>query len=260
MPRYFKAKIIENKPLSSCIYLLTVAPLSTIVLPEPGQFCMLQVGKTYDPLLKRPFSVFNVEHDSFQFLYRIKGRGTKCLSSLGKGETLSVVGPLGNTYPIPDDDFIVVAGGVGIASLLFLLMRFRNRAYLFYGGRNACELVAIDRAKEYAKKTVITTDDGSKGLKGLVTEPLKSFLYSREAGGRSLPLYACGSVPMLKEISRVVEGRKIRCYVSLEENMACGVGACLGCVIKVRNDESAITNKRVCKEGPVFDLGDVVWK
>jgi dihydroorotate dehydrogenase electron transfer subunit len=239
---------------------------------------MLQVGDTYDPLLKRPFSIFRHEDNSLSFLYRIRGKGTLSLSHLKKGDIVNVIGPLGNSYPEPDGDFIALAGGIGIASLLPLLNRFKNKANLFYGAKNKEELVMIDEAKALSKEVFVATDDGSEGQKGLVTDLLKNFFDASRITHHALRIYACGPTPMLRELSKVVAGKDIKCYVSLEEHMACGVGACLGCVVKVSSQypvassQSPVTSyqlpvasnqswtyKRVCKEGPIFDIKDIVW-
>lgn len=251
MCRYFKAEIKENTVLNSYFSLLTLVPLSQTKAPAPGQFYMLQPGNSYDPLLKRPFSVFNVENNSLQFLFRIRGKATQALADRKKGDILQVIGPLGQGYPEPEGEFIAVAGGIGIASLFPLLERFKGRAHLYYGARNKDELIMVNEAKALAKDTVITTDDGSMGPKGFITDYLKVLL---DSGKHPLTLYACGPHPMLKELARVVAGRGLKCYVSMEEHMACGMGACLGCIVKTKSGQ-----QRVCKEGPVFDMEDIVW-
>lgn len=225
---------------------------------------MIQAGNTYDPLLKRPFSIFRHKDNMLQFLYRIRGKGTICLSNVKEGDTIDLIGPLGNGYPVPKGDFVAVAGGIGIASLYPLIEQYKNRAHLFYGARNKDELLMLNEVSMLSKKIWITTDDGSAGKKGLITAPLKDFLRHNH-----LPVYACGSMPMLKTIFDIIKDTELKCYASLEENMACGIGACLGCVVKVRSEKLEVRTKtkkdltvykRVCKEGPVFDLKDIVWE
>lgn len=280
MTKYFKAVVLENTALDKHFRLLTIdaghSTLDAQRIPAPGQFYMLQAGDSYDPLLKRPFSIFRHKDNSLSFLYRIKGKGTLSLSHFKGGDTINVIGPLGSGYPEPRGDFIAVAGGIGIAPLLPLLDRFKNRAYLFYGARNKEELIMLDEAKADSKELFVTTEDGSYGQKGLITEVLKDFIEKRSRGQgfkgssekiilessnprthESSLIYACGPTPMLKELSKVVAGRMggVKCYVSLEEHMACGVGVCLGCVVKTVSGY-----QRVCKEGPVFDIKDIVWE
>ncbi|BCB96419.1 dihydroorotate dehydrogenase B (NAD(+)), electron transfer subunit [Dissulfurispira thermophila] len=258
MNRYFKAIVLENSVLNNHFRLLTIEAERIAIdarpNPVPGQFYMLQAGNTYDPLLKRPFSIFRYEDGLMSFLYRVRGKGTLLLSSLKKGDIIDVIGPLGNGYPEPEGDFIAVAGGIGIASLFPLLSKFKNRAYLFYGARNKQELVMIDEAKTFSKESFVATDDGSEGHRGTVTDLLKSFLNSSLITHHSSLIYACGPSPMLKELLHIVVGEKAKCYISLEEHMACGVGACIGCVVKTVSGY-----KRVCKEGPVFEIREIVW-
>ncbi|HTZ17853.1 MAG TPA: dihydroorotate dehydrogenase electron transfer subunit [Dissulfurispiraceae bacterium] len=255
MSRLFNAGVIENIPVSKYFKIISLRPQSEIIDPEPGQFYMLQAGNTYDPLLKRPFSLFRKQDGILRFLYRIRGKGTKCLSETEVGDLLQLLGPLGNAYPVPEGDFVAVAGGIGIASLLPLLEQCPGRAYLFCGARNCDELVMLDQAKAFAKEICITTDDGTFCRKGLITEPLNEFLGAEKFIKGPLPIYACGPVPMIKELAGSIEGKDLTCYVSLEEVMACGVGACLGCVTK-----TAGGYKRVCREGPVFNIRDIVWE
>ncbi len=272
MSKYFKAKTVDNISLNKHFRLLNLSPLSDIDIPQPGQFYMLQTGDTCDPLLKRPFSIFRHEENSLSFLYRIRGKGTLSLSRLKSGDIINAIGPLGNSYPVPDGDFIALAGGIGIASLLPLMRKFKERAYLFYGARSKEELVMMDEAKAVSKESFITTDDGSEGKKGLITDSLMKFFNSLPITHHPLPLYACGPTPMLRELYRIIKSKIqnpksqiIECYVSMEEYMACGVGVCLGCVVKVRSQEPVDSSqkwiyKRVCKEGPVFDIKDIIWE
>lgn len=253
MSKYFTAEITGNRFLNKYFKLLGLRSDEGPMLPEPGQFYMLQAGNTCDPLLKRPFSIFKQEENSLQFLYRVRGKGTRSLALMKEGDTLQVLGPLGNSYPLPEGDFIAVAGGIGLASLLPLLARCPAKAHFFYGARNRDELVMAVEAELLAKDMVIATDDGSAGRNGLITGALSDYL-SSHPGTSALPVYACGPAPMLKALHRVIAEKGMRCYVSLEEHMACGVGACLGCVVKTTSGY-----KRVCKEGPVFDMEDIVW-
>ncbi len=293
MSKFFTAEIIGNAAVAQRVCdsvtmaqgeaanpdtkfkLLTLQPASQIIAPEPGQFYMIQTGTACDPLLKRPFSIYNFEQNHLSFLYRIRGKGTLSLSQLREGDVLQVIGPLGNSYPEPEGDFIAVAGGIGIASLLPLIRRYRKRAYLFYGAMNTDELVMFEETKELVKEIFITTDDGSDGQKGWITHAVKDFLgASRSALGgirQGLRVYACGPVPMLKTLSEITRAAELTCYASMEEHMACGIGACLGCVVKVRKQPTPpplpggdllneqFIYKRVCKEGPIFNIGDILW-
>ena len=254
MNRLFNAQVVDNVLVNGPFKILSVHPLSDISTPEPGRFFMIQTARTNDPLLKRPFSLFRYQDGILQFLYRIRGKGTECLSAVKAGDIIQMLGPLGNAYPSPEGDFIAVTGGIGIASLFMLLEKYKKRANLFCGARNCDELLMLDEARALAKDVCITTDDGTACIKGLITEPFKDFIESSAFVKNPLPIYSCGPIPMLRELAGIVAGRGLSCYASLEEVMACGVGACLGCVTK-----TTAGYRRVCKEGPVFRIEDIVW-
>jgi dihydroorotate dehydrogenase electron transfer subunit len=267
--RYFEAEIISNDPAGRQFRMLDIKPACVIVPPRPGQFYMLQAGRTEDPLIKRPFSLLDIRDGRLRFLYRVRGKGTMSLAGFRAGEMIRVIGPLGNGFPEPKGEFIVAAGGIGIASVYSLLEKNRGKAILFYGVRNSDELVMAKEASALSKETFIASDDGSAGKKGLITSVLADFMGS---SGERLPVYACGPAPMLRALHGIVSPKGVKCYVSMEEHMACGVGACLGCVVKVRSQptvggspESAVSSqkwiyKRVCKEGPIFDIEDIIWE
>ncbi|MGO9951087.1 MAG: dihydroorotate dehydrogenase electron transfer subunit [Dissulfurispiraceae bacterium] len=254
MNKLFDAQVVDNVLVNGPFKILSVRPLTDILPPDSGQFFMLQTARTTDPLLKRPFSLFRYQNGILQFLYRIRGKGTACLSAVTAGDVIQLLGPLGNAYPAPEGDFIVVVGGIGIASIFILLEKYKQRAYFFCGARSCDELLMLDEAKALAKDVCITTDDGTLCRKGLITEPFKNFIESSSFMKNPIPIYSCGPSPMLKELAAIVHGKGITCYASLEEVMACGVGACLGCVTKTMEGY-----KRVCKEGPVFKIEDIVW-
>jgi len=252
--KFFAAEIIGNTSQNTCFKLLTLRPLSEIFVPQPGQFYMIQTGTACDPLLKRPFSIYSIHENRLSFLYRIRGKGTSSLSQLREGDRLQVIGPLGNSYPEPDGDFIAVAGGIGIASLFAFMSKYRRRAYLFYGAMNKDELVMLDVVRELSKETFISTIDGSDGRKGLITDELRDFLDQAILARRPAQVYACGPVPMLRALAEIARSNSLSCYSSLEEHMACGIGACLGCMVK-----TVAGQQRVCKEGPVFNVEDLIW-
>jgi dihydroorotate dehydrogenase electron transfer subunit len=251
----FDARVTDNGQIADLFGLISLTPLSDIYTPQAGQFFMLEAARGFEPLLKRPFSIFRYSDEGLQFLYRIRGKGTRCISKLRKDDVLQVLGPLGNTYPPPSGDFIVLAGGIGIASVYPLLERYPGRSYVYCGSRSCDELLMFDEIKRLSKEVCVTTDDGSFCRSGLITEPFREFIESAAFTGSPLPIYACGPTPMLKVLSDIIEENKLECYVSLEEVMACGVGACLGCVCKTTSGY-----RRICKEGPVFKIGDIVWE
>ena len=224
--------------------------------PQPGQFYMLQVSKGSDPLLKRAFSLFRRTPEGIQILYRIKGKGTSILRDMKEGAALDLLGPLGNGYPMPSDDQspLVIAGGIGIASVFSLVEKLSKKAFVFYGARLEEELFMTDELGKIYKELVVCTDDGSCGVRGTVVDVLHDFVKNRDGIQRPV-IYACGPHVMLAAIAKAAEAYSIKAYASLEEHMACGVGACLGCAVKTTSGY-----KRVCKEGPVFDSQEIVWQ
>lgn len=248
MDKFYQAKIINNHKLNPTTAIISFTLPESFVLPQAGQFYMLQVSRGIDPLLKRPLSIFSVRDGNIHFLYRIVGRGTECLCRFTSGEMLELLGPLGNPYPVPNDRIIAVAGGTGIASLHGLLERYPQRAYLFYGTKNKEEMIIRDLIQELSYQSVFTTDDGSYGIKGNVVDALVKSDLPR------LPVYACGPRPMLYAISEWARQKGLPCYVSLEEYMACGIGACLSCVVKT---DAGL--KSICKDGPVFNIEEIIW-
>lgn len=261
MSKYIRAKITENTPINKDHNLLVLSPDNIQQHPLPGQFYMIGTDFSYDPLLKRPFSIFretsSAEGGELQFLYRIKGKGTKRLKEMKKGETVNLLGPLGNGYPMPGKNLtpILIAGGIGIASLFPLAEKLSGNIHLFYGARTKNELLMLNELKGLVKKELlISADDGSEGTKGTVVDVLNNFFTRHSSLVTCHLLYACGPSPMLEAVSKFAAEKGIKGYISMEENMACGVGACLGCTVKTKKGY-----KRVCKEGPVFSAEEIVW-
>jgi dihydroorotate dehydrogenase electron transfer subunit len=273
LDRYFKARIKNNLSLNSKNSLLTIEPLEPSVKPAPGQFYMIQSGSSHDPLLKRPFSFFRKTQEGIQFLYRIKGKGTLSMRELKQDEVIDIIGPLGKGYPNPQEGYtpLLIAGGIGIASLFSLSEEFSKNAYMIYGSRNKDELIMINELEKIGTNLIICTDDCSVGQEGMVDNILNKFLSDTSLSAKFL-IYCCGPKPMLEAISKIAIHNGIKGYVSLEENMACGFGACLGCAVKIKSQKSKARNesskrykpeftyKRVCKEGPVFPIEEIVWE
>jgi len=247
---------LENIALNAGHNLLTLSKSDSSPKPLPGQFYMIEVNRGNDPLLKRAFSLFRITPDGFQLLYRIKGRGTSLLRGMKKGDTIDVLGPLGNRYPVIAEGQVplVIAGGIGIASVFPFLLEQQGKAIVFYGARSQDEVLMPDELKATCREVFISTDDGSLGTKGNVVEMLSGYLESNRLDLQKYVLYACGPHPMLKAVSKVSALWCVTAYISMEENMACGLGACLGCVVKTKTGY-----KRVCKEGPVFNSEEIVW-
>jgi len=256
LSRYFKAEIQENRPVHAVHNLLTLALPAGVPESRPGQFFMIEVNKGTDPLLKRAFSLFRKTGQGLQILYRIRGKGTEILKEMKAGAMIEVLGPLGTCYPLPSEDSIplVVAGGIGIASVFSFVEQFAGRAIVFYGARTKKDLLMHDELKGFAKEILVSTDDGSAGTKGTAADTLKHFLSHHPSPITHHRIYACGPHPLLKAVAEIAREHRIPAYISMEEHMACGIGACLGCIVKTRDGYT-----RVCKEGPVFEAKEIVW-
>jgi dihydroorotate dehydrogenase electron transfer subunit len=254
--RYFTSRVKENIALNAHHNLITLSMPDAAGEPFPGQFYMIEVNRGSDPLLKRAFSLFRRTSDGFQLMYRIKGRGTTLLKEMKRDDALEVLGPLGNHYPVPSGEQVplVIAGGIGIASVFPFLHAHQGRAFVFYGARSGDEIFVLDELKGMSREVLISTDDGSMGTKGNIVDVLANYLDGKKTDHSRYVLYACGPYPMLKAVSTVAASKGITAYVSMEESMACGLGACLGCVVKTKTGY-----KRVCKEGPVFKSEEIVW-
>ncbi len=221
---------------------------------------MLRVSASIDPILARPFGISAViRRQAIELYYRVVGKGTALLSTVERGAMLSLQGPLGNGFPEPDRDAlpILVAGGSGFPPLLFFAARLASKPVVFLGARNKDCLVpatAIKCCRSHARKVYITTDDGSAGKAGFVTDALTAFLDGSRERDRAV-IYSCGPRAMMAAVSKVAADRNVPSYVSMEERMACGLGVCMGCSVAVK----AGGYKRVCKEGPVFDARVIDW-
>ena len=258
--RLHQALIVSHKSAGRGYHRLVLHAPEAARTALPGQFVMLRVSPTLDPLLARPFGISAVtSRSSLEIVYRVVGKGTSMLAAAKAGQTLSLLGPLGKGFPVPDKKTVpvLVAGGSGFPPLHFLAQRNRSHAHFFIGARSKDCLppAGIVRSfKENTEKVHIATDDGSAGVQGTSIDILNAFLVKREQKDR-LALYACGPHAMLAAVSRVAAEHGIPCYVSLEERMACGLGACMGCSIPMK----AGGYKRACKEGPVFDSREIDW-
>jgi len=255
--RLFQASVIENKNLIKNHYLLTLRPLEKIKKPKPGSFFMVAVANGLDPLLKRPISIHRWMDGNIQLLYRVAGRGTDILSRKKPGDSMELLGPLGNGFPAGNKlkNIILVAGGLGIAPIFALAESLIKRnPVLFYGARTKKEVLCTDELNAIGIAPVISTDDGSSGEKGNIVNILRKHVARHPSHAADQILFACGPEPMLKALSSMAKEFKMKGYAALEQNMACGIGTCLGCVVK-----TAKGYKRVCKEGPVFPFEELIW-
>lgn len=234
----------------------------------PGEFIHVRMARDDGILLRRPFSLLEAEEGTVSFVYKIVGMGTNDLSKRKKGEFINVVGPLGNPYVFIKNSkrVILVAGGYGVSPTYFLARRmkdgkFKGEIISILGARNKLLLLYENEFKKLGVRTFVTTDDGSAGRKGIVTDVLKQMLEgtsaSRHIGaeGSATQVFSCGPLAMLKAVAMTCEKFSVPCQVSMEQQLGCGLGVCLGCVIKTTRGY-----ERVCTEGPVFNAEDVIWE
>jgi dihydroorotate dehydrogenase electron transfer subunit len=229
---------------------------------RPGQFIMLRVSQGMEPLLRRPFSICGIQgKDLICILYRVVGRGTAILSKKGDGEILSVIGPLGRGFELPERDnkVLMVAGGIGVAPIFFLAQVLKRRDMEFMTGfKSSSEIIEAGQVGDPSIRMSVATDDGTAGYAGTVTDLLNVYLDRNP--NRSYYLYACGPLQMLKSVVSIAIDREIPCQVSMESAMACGLGACQGCGVKAFSREREIHYHYVCKDGPVFPAHLIDWK
>lgn len=239
--KVFKSKIIENNIIANRIFKLKVEFDGKI---NPGQFFML---KTLDNsfLLPRPISVNNVNEKTVTFMYRTEGTGTTKISTMKTGDELQLFGPLGNGFNLNElqGKTAIIGGGIGIAPLLYLTKLLGKKADVYLGFKDC--IYCTEEFEKYAAKTTIVTEDGNKGETGFVTEYIDYGKYDA--------VVVCGPEVMMNKIMESCKGKNVKCFVSLERRMACGMGVCLGCTVVTKSGY-----KRACKDGPVFSSKELI--
>jgi len=255
-----KYPVVEQTWLNEAYFKIRILADDVAQNAYPGQFVNVRPGRTYDPLLRRPFSIYlaNPEEGWVELVIKRVGRGTELLSQLKVGDQIDVLGPLGRGFDIENvETAILVGGGVGIAPLVFLareLSLFPKKIYFFQGFQRRADACCLEDLAALDVVPVVTTDDGSFGKKGFVTEAVKEFIKTRGIPSGT-ELFACGPEPMLKEICNIADFYHLNGQFSLETRMACGIGACMGCVVPTFDGEDY---KLVCKDGPVFGNREVL--
>jgi len=262
MPGLHVCKISSNERLSETVFRLTLDAGELAAASAPGQFVNIRVQDGPVPLWRRPLSVYSAERakGSLRLLFEVRGPGTRILAARQAGTTLDLLGPLGSSFTPPPRQTqpILVAGGLGIAPLHFWaqeLVHLGWRPLVLFGARTANALCALDDLARLAVDLRLATEDGTRGAQGMVTELLKGELSCR--AGKEVAVYACGPVPMLKEIARLCTRHGLWGQVCLETLMACGFGACMGCAVPAREPSSHASYRLVCKDGPVFDVTEI---
>lgn len=259
-PREITSQVLSNTPLSPGYFRISLS-WDHGLLPSPGQFLLLRPLEGYDPLLPRPFTIYRISDTTIDILYQVVGQGTRILSSMTKGRAIRVIGPLGRGFMSEPRvrHAVIVAGGMGIASLCHLCIILQgSRVSFFYGAKTKASLVGLEDIEALPGVVIhLATDDGSLGYKGPVSDLLIhhiSGIRPHESG-----IYACGPYAMLKAVASSAGKYGIPCQVSLESHMACGVGVCLGCALPCR-EKKGWDYRLVCADGPVFEAEKVMWK
>jgi dihydroorotate dehydrogenase electron transfer subunit len=265
------AAVISNTRLSDDYSVVALAAPGIAAHARPGQFVMIKACRGIDPLLRRPFSIFEVLRDArgaptgISLLNKRIGVGTSRLYDALPGSQIRCLGPLGRPFEAidPPAEAWMVAGGVGLAPFVTLAEALSARGTtmrLFYGARRASELYYVEVFDRLGVGTVLSTEDGSRGERGFVTVPLDVALAATPAA-QEVRLFACGPTPMMRAVARIAASHGRRCDVSLEQVMGCGLGGCYSCVVltKARGGRGASHFVRSCLDGPVFDATRIVW-
>ncbi|MBQ8518255.1 MAG: dihydroorotate dehydrogenase electron transfer subunit [Agathobacter sp.] len=247
------AVVVSQKEIATDIYDLTIQTKEIAAAAKAGQFISLYCNDG-TKLLPRPISLCGIDREAgtLRLVYRVTGEntGTAQFSKMVEGDTVRVLGPLGNGFELGDKKAFCIGGGIGIPPMLQLAKELNCEKTAVLGYRN--ELFLLEDF-EAVCDTIIATEDGSAGTKGNVIDAIKA------NGATADVIYACGPTPMLRALKAYAEENNMECYISMEEHMACGIGACLACVCKTKDKDhhTNVNNTRICKEGPVFNAKEV---
>ena len=240
------AKVVRQQQIDEGIFDMELSFPKGAALAKPGQFIAMYCNDK-SKLLPRPISIcgINKEEGTLRVVYRVAGEGTKEFSEMKEGDTLEVMGPLGNGFALKEEKAIIIGGGIGIPPMLELAKQLNVEKTVVLGYRTSTFLKDEFEAVCDVK---VATEDGSQGTKGTVIDAIEKY------GVEGKVIYACGPMPMLKALAVYAEEHGMEAQISLEERMACGIGACLGCICKTKEKghHTNVNNTRICKDGPVF--------
>lgn len=244
-------EIVSNISIADEIYKMVLNSEKIAKTVKPGQFLHVRVSNDNNPLLRRPFSIYDAGNDFLSILYSVRGLGTKILSKRKPGEYLDVLGALGKSFDLPSaKNCLLLAGGIGIAPLYYLskqLKEKKNNLTLLFGVREGKDAGIVEDIQKLCSEVHVSSEDGKAGQRGFITDI--KINYSEFEN-----IFICGPRLMIKRLNELIRDINANCQVSLEENMACGIGTCLGCVCETKRGY-----ERVCAEGPVFNIKDIVW-
>jgi dihydroorotate dehydrogenase electron transfer subunit len=253
------AQIVSNERDTDLYFRLALRAPQIAPKVQPGQFAHVRILPLKDRLLRRPFSIFQVEGETFSILYKNVGAGTDVLSRMRPGEEVGVLGPLGHRFTVPQPGAevpLLIAGGYGMAALYLLAQRSPRKGIVFVGGRRRIDILCEPEFRALGWDVRVATEDGSQGEKGMVTQLLLAEL-KKPAPNRKL--FACGPTPMLKAVGKLAAEFDVPAELSMDEHMCCGVGVCLTCVIPIKTAQGW-EYQRTCTEGPVFDARVIEWE
>lgn len=247
-------ELISKTRLTEAIYDFRLKNKAMADITKPGQFVHILVpGKT----LRRPISVCDVNGDEIRIVFEVRGEGTAILAESKPGDKINMIAPLGRAFDVPKGSSVVfIGGGIGVPPMLYSAHKAVDnncKCTVINGFRNRSAVILTDDFKALGVDLIETTDDGSYGIHGFVTDPLSDVI------GNADLICACGPTPMLRNIASMAEKTGVSCLVSLEQRMACGVGACLGCAVGIKKEDGSLCYKHVCKDGPVFRAEEVAW-
>lgn len=256
--KYLQGKypVISRQALARDIYSIVILCPEIAELAQPGQFVhILPAGFG----LRRPISIAGIDkkNSTLRIVFVIKGDGTKILGDLKQGDYVDMIAPLGHGFTLmPEAEHVVlVGGGIGVPPMLPIAEYYGEKATAISGFRSFQQVILQEDLENYGAKTICCTEDGSAGaVQGFVTTPLEQLLSEGVDA-----VFACGSLPMLKAVAELCKRNQTYCEVSMEERMACGVGACLGCACEIKNADGEVNVLHVCKNGPVFNAEEVCW-
>lgn len=249
------AKVLSNIKFSEGIYEMKVSAPEIAKEAKPGQFVNLYTGKG-EMILPRPISICEIDKEQgiLRILFQVLGKGTECFSTFKEEDSVKIMGPLGNGFTITEDccKSVVVGGGIGVPPLLELVKNLEGKVQVFLGAKT--NPILVEEFQKHGASVYVATDDGSCGFHGNVLELIRRINPTPDM------IYACGPKVMLKAVAGWAKEKQLDAQVSMEERMACGIGACVGCAIKVKRKEAQDwENLKVCKDGPVFWTSEVMW-
>lgn len=263
------APIVEHQSVAPSYYRLRLKSKHIALAAQPGQFVHIlpRTGSVLDPLLRRAFSIFRIEKDTFEILYKAIGKGTRQMSSWQVGGSVDVIGPLGQPFKLENDSnstevtSLLVGGGVGVPPLAMLSSRIElGERIALIGARSKNDVLCIGEFSRHGFEVEAATEDGSYGQRGLVTGLLKNHLDEITHKNASCRVYSCGPLAMLRAVADLCSKANIPCQVSLEESMPCGIGVCNGCVVPILGaGDDYGRYRRICADGPVMNAEDVDW-